>query len=52
MEKKAMVKKRRKQGEPSISSTTLRIQSIYDDLGEAEKRIGNLLLENPEEIIH
>jgi RpiR family carbohydrate utilization transcriptional regulator len=52
MEKKVMVKKRRKQGKSSISSTALRIRSIYDDLGEAEKRIANLLLENPKEIIH
>lgn len=41
-----------KHSQESNSSTALRIRSIYDDLGEAEKRIAILLLENPKEIIH
>jgi len=36
----------------TISSTSLRIQSVYSILGAAEKRIANLLKENSQEIIH
>lgn len=47
MEKKA----RLSNSKGSYSSTSLRIRSIYDVLGKAEKRIANFLLENPKEII-
>lgn len=36
----------------SLSSTVLRIQAVYDDLGEAEKKIADRILVNPNEIIH
>lgn len=41
-----------KPSKENFSGMALRIQSIYDNLGEAEKRIAKLLLENPKEIIH
>jgi len=36
----------------TISSTSLRIQSVYDILGAAEKRIADQLKEDPREIVH
>jgi RpiR family transcriptional regulator, carbohydrate utilization regulator len=36
----------------TISSTSLRIQSVYNILGDAEKRIADLLKKNPRDIIH
>jgi len=38
--------------EETISSTSLRIQSVYNILAAAEKRIADLLKENPRDIIH
>ena len=34
----------------TISSTSLRIQSVYNILGAAEKRIADLLKKNPRDI--